>query len=170
MARLHLLSQLVIVLSISYCSLSQGPPRPQLRANAQAFLDAHNSARAQVGVQPLKWSAILESNTSLVFQNRSGLQSCSFAKLSGTAYGMNLIWTTGPLVSPQEAVTSWVAAKKYYNFAHNSCLLGQQCGGYPQVVWNESLELGCAQGLCADSALTICIYNPPGNTVGEKPY
>ncbi|KAL1824364.1 hypothetical protein ACET3Z_011142 [Daucus carota] len=179
MARLQLLSLLVLTLVISQSS-SQGvapapstaPAQPPLSAAAQAYLDAHNKARAEVGVQPLKWSAALANATSLLVRYQRDKQGCNFANLSSGKYGGNQLWSSGSVVSPQAAVESWVAEKKYYNYADNSCPADHKCGVYTQVVWKKSLELGCAQASCAKdtSTITICFYNPPGNIVGEKPY
>lgn len=174
MARL-LATLIIVFLAISHSS-SQGSlpssttnPTLQLKAIAQEYLDAHNSARAEVGVQPLKWSAIVENAAGLVVQNQRETNGCKFADLSGGKYGGNQHWSGGPLVWPREAVLAWVAEKRNYNYTNNSCL-DDKCGLYTQVVWRKSLELGCAQAACAKSALTICFYNPPGNIVGEKPY
>lgn len=180
MARFQLLSLLVLALAISHSS-SQGvapspgstkPAQLPLNAAAQAYLDAHNKARAEVGVPPLKWSVTLANATSLLVRYQRDKQGCNFANLSSGKYGGNQLWSSGSVVSPQEAVESWIAEKKFYNYANNSCPADHKCGVYTQIVWKKSLELGCAQASCAKDAstLTICFYNPPGNIVGEKPY
>ncbi|XP_074346827.1 STS14 protein-like [Apium graveolens] len=171
----RLLATLIIVAFAISLGSSQGSlpsstttPTLQLKAIAQEYLDGHNSARAEVGVQPLKWSATVENTADLVVQDQRK-KGCEFANSSGGNYGANQYWRSGALVSPREAVLAWVAEKRNYNYANNSCL-DNKCGLYTQVVWKKSQELGCAQALCANSSLTICFYNPPGNIVGEKPY
>lgn len=178
MARV-LLSLLILALAICHSSAqgvpppaSTGKPAAPLNAAAQAYLDAHNQARAEVGVQPLKWCGKLANATSLLVRYQRDKQACNFANLISGKYGWNQLWVSGSPVTPPQAVESWVAEKKYYNYANNSCPPDRRCGAYTQVVWKKSLELGCAQASCAkdSSSLTICFYNPPGNVIGEKPY
>ncbi|GAB4848907.1 sts14 protein [Ancistrocladus abbreviatus] len=140
---------------------------------AQEFLDAHNQARAEVGVGPLTWSENLANATSRLVMYQRVKNRCQFANLSSSSkYGANQMWASGMAVTPSMAVGAWVAEKKYYNHTDNSCAPNRKCGVYTQVVWRSSLELGCAQATCAKegSTLTVCLYDPPGNIVGESPY
>ncbi|VFQ75257.1 unnamed protein product [Cuscuta campestris] len=150
-----------------------GTPTPAaLHRSAQEFLDAHNRARTEVGVGPLAWSQTLANATSLAVRVQRDKQNCSFADLSGSKYGGNQLWAGGMAVTPRTAVEHWVGEKNFYSYANNSCISDHKCGVYTQVVWKESVELGCAQATCAkgQTTLTICFYNPPGNIVGERPY
>ncbi|KAG6398472.1 hypothetical protein SASPL_139932 [Salvia splendens] len=146
------------------CSSQTPSPTPA----SQEYLAAHNQARSEVGVGPLKWSDALAKSARL----QSYKQNCSFADLSKSRYGANQLWAGGLAVTPKAAVEAWVAEKKFYNYADNSCPPEHRCGVYTQVVWRKSTDLGCAQAACPkeQSTLTICFYNPPGNIVGEKPY
>ncbi|PKI69509.1 hypothetical protein CRG98_010084 [Punica granatum] len=97
---------------------------------------------------------------------------CQFANLTAGKYGGNQLLASGQAVAPRAAVEEWVKEKSFYNHADNSCAPNRQCGVYTQVVWRNSMELGCAQATCPkdQTSLTICFYNPPGNVVGERPY
>ncbi|KAK7250851.1 hypothetical protein RIF29_33577 [Crotalaria pallida] len=156
------------------------PPRTALAdmaaplpSAATDFLEAHNKARAEVGVQPLNWSQQLENATSrLVRYQRNNLR-CQFANLTAGKYGANQLHASGgAAVTPRMAVEEWVKQKEFYNHADNSCLPNHRCGVYTQVVWRKSVALGCAQATCVkeQSSLTICFYDPPGNYAGESPY
>ncbi|XVF61937.1 hypothetical protein PTKIN_Ptkin08bG0175600 [Pterospermum kingtungense] len=137
---------------------------------AREFLDAHNQARAAVGVGPLKWSNQLSNATDHLARYQSNRMGCQFANLTGYQYGANQVWSSG-IMTPKEAVDTWVKEKNYYDYANNSCAPNRQCGLYTQVVWKNTSELGCAQASCKNQVtLTICFYNPPGNYVGERPY
>ena len=63
-----------------------------------------------------------------------------------------------------------------YHYANNSCDAGQMCGHYTQLVWRDSVRIGCAVHRCSPlpgfgpADLIVCEYDPPGNWVGEKPY
>lgn len=175
-----LLTSSLFLTHISGQTISPPPPPPPtaattpaaLPAAAQEFLDAHNKARAEVGVGPLKWSPMLAKETSLLVRYQRNKQNCNFANLTSGKYGGNQLWASGMAVTPRMAVDNWVAEKKFYNYANNSCVGDHKCGVYTQVVWKQSLELGCAQATCSNgpATLTICFYNPPGNVIGEKPY
>ncbi|KAK1588318.1 hypothetical protein Q3G72_022050 [Acer saccharum] len=160
----------------SSCSKSNVNPVvvavPVLSNAAREFLEAHNKARAQVGVAPLKWSDHLANATRRFVRYQRIHKGCQFSNLAGSKYGANQAWGSGKPVTPSRAVDIWVQQKKYYNHAHNSCAPKHECGTYTQVVWRKSMELGCAQAFCVESGdtLTICFYNPPGNYAGESPY
>ncbi|KAF3434511.1 hypothetical protein FNV43_RR21596 [Rhamnella rubrinervis] len=112
----------------------------------QDYLDAHNSARAAVGA------------------------GCLALVHSRGPYGENLAWSSSDL-SGTAAVNMWVGEKAHYNYNSNSCASGQQCGHYTQVVWRNSVRVGCAKVLCNNGgAFIICNYDPPGNYNGQRPY
>lgn len=137
---------------------------------SEEYLAGHNQARAAVGVKPLHWSPKLATLSSRLVRYQRDNKSCDFAS-TDLGFGSNQEKASYPR-SPSEVVESWVAEKKYYNHANNSCEPNHTCGVYTQVVWNTTLELGCAQASCAKggATITICLYNPPGNYVGQSPY
>ncbi|KAL3525755.1 hypothetical protein ACH5RR_014127 [Cinchona calisaya] len=164
---------LLLLLAITVVAIGHGSAQVPAQSNAtQEYLDAHNQARSEVGVGPLKWSEGLAKSASLTARYQRDKQNCTFANLTSSKYGGNQLWAGGLAVTPRTAVETWVAEKKFYDYANNSCAPDHRCGVYTQVVWKNSLELGCGQAQCAkqQSSLTICFYNPPGNVVGEKPY
>lgn len=143
-----------------------------LSAAAAEYLEAHNQARAAVGVGPLTWSESLANGTSRLVRYQRDKMGCNFANLTSGKYGGNQLWASGQLVTPTMVVDTWVKEKEFYNHTDNTCVPNHQCGVYTQVVWRKSLELGCAQATCPkdQSSLSICFYSPPGNYVGESPY
>ncbi|KAK9690539.1 hypothetical protein RND81_09G135900 [Saponaria officinalis] len=69
-----------------------------------------------------------------------------------------------------DAVNLWIAEKSNYDYASNSCKNGE-CGHYTQVVWRDSVRLGCARVTCQNGGVFVtCNYDPPGNYIGERPY
>ncbi|KAL6526224.1 sts14 protein [Orobanche minor] len=147
------------------------PPAPP-SSDSQEYLEVHNQARSEVGVTPLQWSSALARSASLTVRLQRDKENCSFANLSKSRYGGNQLWAGGIRATPRAAVEAWVAEKKFYDYEKNSCEPNHRCGTYTQVVWKQSAEVGCAQAACLkeQSSLTVCVYNPPGNVVGEKPY
>ncbi|KAF3438853.1 hypothetical protein FNV43_RR17128 [Rhamnella rubrinervis] len=167
---------LVLLVALTMCMINsvQSAATPSPSAAAREFVEAHNQARAAVGVDPLKWSETLANATSRVVRYQRNKMGCQFADLKGSKYGANQFWGGGATTwTPRMVVDEWVGSKKYYNYANNSCLPNQKCGTYTQVVWRKSTELGCAQATCLKetaTVLVICFYNPPGNYIGERPY
>ncbi|CAN6450663.1 unnamed protein product [Victoria cruziana] len=136
--------------------------------SAEDFLAAHNAARAQDGVGPMVWNATVAAYAQDYANQRIG--DCNLVH-SGGPYGENLFWGWGREYAAADAVNSWVAEKMYYDYETNTCATGKVCGHYTQVVWANSVRLGCARVKCSSGAIfIICNYDPPGNFIGQRPY
>ncbi|KAJ6777346.1 CYSTEINE-RICH SECRETORY PROTEIN-RELATED [Salix koriyanagi] len=121
----------------------------------QDYLNAHNNARAQVGVGNMVWDNNVAAYAKLVH--------------SGGPYGENLAGGSGDL-SGSDAVKMWVDEKPKYDYNSNTCV-GGECRHYTQVVWRKSVRLGCAKARCNNGGTIIsCNYDPRGNYVNERPY
>uniref|UniRef100_A0A6N2LUN4 SCP domain-containing protein n=1 Tax=Salix viminalis TaxID=40686 RepID=A0A6N2LUN4_SALVM len=105
----------------------------------QDFLRAHNTARASVGVGPMRWSSTVAA---FARNYTNGLRRrCRMVHSSGP-YGENLAWGSANLTAPA-AVKMWVDEANY-DYSSNSCA-GGECMHYTQVVWRKSVRLGCAK-------------------------
>lgn len=49
-------------------------------------------------------------------------------------YGEKLFGSIGADFTAGDAVGDWVAEREYYDYNNNSCLDGEECGHYTQVV------------------------------------
>jgi pathogenesis-related protein 1 len=77
----------------------------------------------------------------------------------------------GGASSAQAAVDLWMTEKPNYNYAANSC--SGVCGHYTQIVWRNTVKVGCAISHCPSlrfSDSIICDYGPGGNYNGTRPY
>ncbi|KAK7844461.1 basic form of pathogenesis-related protein 1 [Quercus suber] len=127
------------------------------------YLNAHNAARADVGVPSLTWDDTVAAYAQNYANQRIG--DCNLVH-SGGKYGENIAWGSADL-SGTDAVKMWVDEKANYDYNSNSCV-GGQCGHYTQVVWRNSVRLGCAKVRCNNGGTFIgCNYDPPGNYVGN---
>ncbi|CAN8288396.1 unnamed protein product [Cochlearia groenlandica] len=134
----------------------------------QDFLDTHNAARSQVGVANLVWDTTV-ATYALNYAN-SRKSDCNLVH-SGGPYGENLAKGSSSTFSAISGVNLWVNEKPYYNYTSNSCIGGNQCLHYTQVVWRNSVKVGCARVQCTNSWWFVaCNYNPPGNYIGQYPY
>ncbi|GLT41876.1 hypothetical protein SLA2020_159080 [Shorea laevis] len=133
----------------------------------QDYLNAHNAARAKVNVGPMSWDHTVAAYAQNYLRQRIG--DCNLVE-SGGAYGENLAWSSGDY-SGADAVAMWVNEKSDYDHNSNSCAPNKVCGHYTQVVWRNSVRLGCAKVRCnTGGTLISCNYDPTGNYYGEKPY
>jgi hypothetical protein len=156
----------------------------------RAFLDSHNDVRASTGpgLPPMAWSpdvAAFAQEWADELKRRTG--NCDVRALptphrpgSGPfaqRYGENITWNAGNVIEPPAVVQGWVDERADYSYATNSCAPQRICGHYTQVVWADSLRLGCAVARCDGagvpfnvSQIWVCNYDPPGNWQGERPY
>lgn len=132
----------------------------------QDYVDAHNTARAQVGVEPIQWDDSVANYAQQYLSQHIG--DCQMVHSNGP-YGENLAWNSVDL-SGTDAVQMWVDEKQFYDYASNSCV-GNECRHYTQVVWKNSVRVGCAKVRCNNGATLIsCNYDPAGNYVNQRPY
>ncbi|GMN52436.1 hypothetical protein TIFTF001_021577 [Ficus carica] len=141
------------------------PPKQPYQSH-QDFVDVHNAIRAKVGVGPITWN-----KTVAAYARNYANQQIADCKMehSGGPYGENLAEGWG-MMTGEQAVKFWASEKPHYDYASNSCV-GDECGHYTQIVWRNSVHLGCARAKCHNGWMfVICSYDPPGNYEGERPY
>ncbi|XP_028797674.1 pathogenesis-related protein 1-like [Neltuma alba] len=169
----------VCLLTISFAVVARGQDEdqqnpPQHRAPAgsgstpKAWLDAHNEARAEVGVPPLVWNESLVEYAQKYADSR--YEKCEFEHSMGP-YGENLAMNYEDMEGT-DAVKFWCTEKADYDYKTNTCKTGEwECGHYTQVVGRKTTSVGCAKAKCKNNWMfVICSYYPPGNIEGEKPY
>ena len=161
---------------------------PLTQDQINAFVDAHNQARSgpltpppSPPLPPVSWDAILadsvytyatrcQGTTGLLSHNAN--RSTDYQALGGSGYvGENIYGSSGRGgATPDAAMALWMSEASSYDYASGN--IGS-AGHYTQVVWRDSVRIGCAIVDCP--ALTyhntvICDYAPGGNITGHKPY
>ncbi|KAH7673597.1 Cysteine-rich secretory protein-related protein [Dioscorea alata] len=133
------------------------------------YVNAHNSARSQVGVGPVIWDDTVASYAENYANQRAN--DCQLIHSNGP-YGENLFWGSGADYNAVDAVNLWVSEGQDYDYNSNTCAQGKVCGHYTQVVWSSSTNIGCARVVCNNNGgiFITCNYNPAGNVIGERPY
>ncbi|KAH9524801.1 hypothetical protein Btru_027858 [Bulinus truncatus] len=137
-----------------------------------AFLQAHNDARALVSVPPLVWDQTLSDYAA---KWSSG---CVWTHTNG-AYGGN-IHCSYPLkdnaLAAQDAVTLWKSEITNVDLPNWNCMfsLNNTCGHYSQVVWRDTQRVGCGITHCNSvkklTNYVVCEYDRGGNVMGKTPY
>ncbi|XP_010500562.1 PREDICTED: pathogenesis-related leaf protein 6-like [Camelina sativa] len=152
----------LLIVAISFLVIATNAQNSQ-----QDYLTAHNNARAQVGVANLVWDTTVATYALNYANTRKA--NCSLIHSNGP-YGENLAKGSGNFTAIA-AVKLWVDEKPYYSYTTNACTGGQQCLHYTQVVWRESVKIGCARVQCTNGWWFVsCNYDAPGNWIGEYPY
>jgi hypothetical protein len=150
-------------------------------ANLAGILAAHNTVRAMVQTSPelapLTWNADLAATAAAwvakcTDTDHNGLVDHNDGRSDGHPYyvGENIYASSGTASGP-DAVTSWAAESAHYTYSTNTC--NGVCGHYTQIVWRDTLEVGCALGTCAGlqfPSTIVCDYGPGGNISNQKPY
>ncbi|XP_031481783.1 pathogenesis-related protein PRB1-3-like [Nymphaea colorata] len=143
----------------------------QAQNSPQDYVAAHNAARAQVGVGPISWDDTVAAYAENYANQRIGDCSMIHSGGNGGQYGENIFGGGGSGWTAVDAVNSWVDEKSNYDYNTNTCASEQMCGHYTQVVWQNSVRLGCARVECNNGGTFItCNYDPAGNVDGERPY
>jgi pathogenesis-related protein 1 len=162
---------------------------PLSQALIDQFVAAHNAARARTDLDPLpspvlppvSWDPILadaaynylskciSTDGKLVDHNQNRTK--DYAALGGTVYvGENIYASSGNTVMPRDAVDSWMSEKSAYVYGSGDLT---KAGHYTQVVWRDSVQIGCAIVNCPSASYSdtiLCDYAPGGNINGQNPY
>ncbi|KAL2323314.1 hypothetical protein Fmac_027693 [Flemingia macrophylla] len=137
---------------------------------AEEFLQAHNWVRRQYKLPALAWDEGLASYARQYLMQR--YNDCRMVH-SNSNYGENLFWGKKLHWSPSDATYSWYQERQWFDFKTLSCSPPpKSCGHFTQVVWRDSLRLGCALQHCNNRAmgmLIACEYDPAGNYDHENP-
>jgi pathogenesis-related protein 1 len=140
----------------------------------EALLQAHNKARAEVGVSPLRWSKELAIYAQAWAAHLASAECrLEHRPRSGTwkqVYGENLFMGTAGYYDVADAVKAWEGEKTYYSGEPLNYSNWKDSGHYTQVVWKDTTHVGCAKAECKGNMLVVCNYDPPGNVLGQKPY
>lgn len=137
--------------------------------DANAATHAHNAVRSRYGLPPLAWDAGLADKATAWSAELAG-SGCDLVH-SGDEYGENLYWTSAT-ATPQEVVDAWASESADYDLSTHTCTSGAVCGHFTQLVWRDTLRVGCGAATCPGGGGEIwtCKYDPPGNYVGQTPF
>lgn len=143
-------------------------PTPQ-----QDWLDAHNAARADLGLGPLIWDHDLERDARAWANHLSARGTFSHASdLSGRQQGENLWLGTRNRFAPRDMVGAWLAEQRYFRpgtFPDVSrTKRWSDVGHYTQIIWPSTRKVGCAVAPNSRNEVLVCRYWPAGNVIGER--
>eukprot|EP00667_Euglena_gracilis_P002198 EG_transcript_2198 len=133
---------------------------------AAAFVNAHNVKRCMHGVPLMTWSAAVEATAVTWAATCSGVHTNLTVRMNDW-FGENLWGVSGMEPFPQGAVKLWYDEISMYDWSIP--ILQPGTGHLTQVIWRESVNLGCAMCDRGDGwKWVVCQYNPPGNAPGNN--
>jgi hypothetical protein len=164
-------------------------------AEADALRAVHDDTRANASPTPMPPLTPLSWDPRLAQVAKEYADSCPFLpgtcialhnpnsavrylQLGGSGpVGENLAWGSAGLFTVADFASFWASEAANYDYATNTCAVGQSCGHYTQMVWRATLRFGCGRATCVVAACTptgvvdllACNYSPAGNT-GTRPY
>lgn len=162
-------------------------PQTDVTVDAKKILLAHNEIRRQLSIPDLRWSNQMASYATrwAVYLTESGCQLRHRGNidlpLHKNGLGENLfrrsavVWADGrrevESVAEKDVVLEWARESANFNYVENSCALNETCEHYTQLVWRDSVVVGCGAASCPNQdQIWVCNYDPPGNFIRQRPY
>ncbi|MGB5774082.1 MAG: CAP domain-containing protein [Sedimenticolaceae bacterium] len=173
-----------LVLGITFCLQSAA-----WAGDPAAALQSHNQVRKDVNAGDYPGQPVADPPLPLLNWDQPLADSAeAYAKQCVWAHsndrvneGENLAYSTGLDFSIGEAVGLWADEYRGYDFATGACSISA-CGHYTQLVWQNTLLVGCGDTVCAplrsssgtvlanQARYHVCRYATAGNINGEPPY
>ncbi|MBK9037308.1 MAG: hypothetical protein IPL61_39705 [Myxococcales bacterium] len=132
---------------------------------APPIVVAHNRVRAEHCAPPLVWSDALAAEAEAWAQHLAA-SGCAFEH-SRSEHGENLAAGTAGALDPDAVVAMWAREEDHYDWRRPG--FGMKTGHFTQVVWKDTIAVGCAVVTCGSLDTWVCNYDPPGNVEGDFP-
>lgn len=158
---------LVFAATLSAPLAAHEPPAPSFE---ERLLDAHNAERVRVGVKPLVWSEKLAKDAAEWAKHQA--ETGTFEHADKTDDGENLWMGTRNSYSAEDMVGAWIAEKASYKngLFPDVSTTGNwlDVGHYTQLIWFNTISVGCARISNQKDDYLVCRYGPPGNWMGQN--
>lgn len=139
----------------------------------------HNRIRVTASPSPSPALEPVTWDDTLAAEAQAYAEQCNFEhdRNRGPNTGENLSvnappgWQTGT-----DVVEGWAEEAEDYDYGSGTC--SGVCGHYTQIVWRESVTIGCGVATCDGVSgftsglgeLWVCRYRPAGNVGSRRPY
>jgi hypothetical protein len=138
-----------------------------------SVLQHHNIFRSALRLPPLTWSADLASDALVWAKKLAKINKGQHDPDVRGKEGENIWWGSAGAFSSGFMVDSWASERQDFVYGvFPDCRTGRSAvvGHYTQMVWKNTLAVGCALVSNGKMDYLVCRYSPPGNIIGEKPY
>ncbi len=137
-------------------------------------LAAHNRERDVLGIAPLRWNPALAVDARGWADHLARTGEFEHAPEQEEPQGENLWAGTRGGYALEAMVDGWVREKRYFRpglFPNNSSTgRVEDVGHYTQLVWRDTLDVGCALATGVREDVLVCRYSQAGNYEGELPF
>jgi Cysteine-rich secretory protein family len=137
------------------------------------ILQEHNTCRSALQLPAMSWSDALAKDALAWARHLATIdQGQHDASIRGKE-GENIFWGTTGAFTYGQMVGFWVNEKKSFKYGvFPDCRTNRTAvvGHYTQIVWKNTLSVGCALASNGKTDYMVCRYSPFGNVEGEKPY
>lgn len=150
------------------------------QAGIDSALETHNQERRLLSLPELSWSADLAVSAeqwakTLLQRDRLEHSPANLRNNGATGENLTSLQSSAPggaYSTPERAIGRWLDERDFYDYDTNTCVAGEQCYHYTQIVWEGTTEVGCgvARTQEATKEVWVCQYAPGGNVIGQRPY
>jgi len=166
------------------CAFFVAWPERSLAQVSQSDIDGllalHNAERCMVNptaasMPAIGWDDLLAmvaqtyANGCVLAHNAN--RTAQYAALGGSGYvGENIAWGTTGGFTLVDLALLWADEKSSWTYAPIDSMNVSGTGHYTQMIWADTLAVGCGAATCAPYTFLVCDYAPGGNYLGEYPY
>lgn len=152
---------------------SASAPAPDNRTEfAARLLTAHNEARAERGLPPLRWSPQLAEAGRPWARTIAGDGKLRHsAKDTRPGQGENIWMGTARFYSLEHMMSRFLDEERQFRpgvfpqvFTRGKW---QEVAHYTQIIWPSTTEVGCVLESASGRDALVCRYSPPGNITGQ---
>ena len=168
-------SVLILCVTIFMSLGLQGQSREPIFKDS-AFMNAvlmqHNTYRTALQLSYLTWSDDLAADAKGWAVHLAAIDKGDHDLSIRGREGENLWWGTAGAFSYTDMVGFWGNEKKDFVYdVFPNCRKGKAVvGHYTQIVWKNTISVGCALATNGKIDYLVCRYSPAGNIIGQKPY
>jgi hypothetical protein len=173
-ARLTRIAASAFILGLSVLIMG-GQNQSQSGAFDERILWSHNLERAAKGIAPLTWDNQLRDAAQSWANHLASTGTFEHAyDDSDEPTGENLWAGTQGYYTPEAMVNGWIEEKRLFKqgiFPDNS-VTGDvsDVGHYTQVMWRDTIDVGCGKAAGHGKEILVCRYKNAGNYEGERPF
>jgi uncharacterized protein YkwD len=126
------------------------------------FVAAHNRRRCKHSVPLITWDPTVEASA------RAWASKCVFQHSSGSGYGENIAYMSGTKPTAEDFMKMWYDSE-IVNYNYDAPGFTSGTGHFTQVVWKDTVGVGCGTCQTGTKYITVCQYSPAGNYYGQFP-
>lgn len=171
----HMLSAVAVAATLGWAASAGADSRTRMDPHtelAMRLVGAHNQLREAAAVRPTSWDADLAAAADAYALELA--ESDKFAHSAGASrpgQGENLWRGTQGGFTIERMVSDWGSEKRMFRAGRfpNVSTTGrwEDVGHYTQIIWTDTLRVGCAVRASRNYDYLVCRYAQSGNVFGQ---